>query len=68
MSLEHEDAMQEMRDGKCVWKITGNLDLMHSSFRIKHETQCDNNIFSMKCDFKKFNFCPFCGREIEVSR
>ena len=61
MSLEHEDAMQEMRDGKCVW----NTNYI-KEFRVVFNTECENHIFPMKCDIENFKYCPFCGGRIEV--
>lgn len=64
MSLEHEDAVGEMRDGKCEWTSEDDCD-NHGNDRMRH---CCGISYLHYDEFKYFKYCPYCGREIEVSR
>ena len=62
MSLEHEDAK---KDKKCVWK-----ELVCGAIYMCYESDCRERLIlaTSVTALAKFNFCPFCGREIEVMK
>ncbi len=62
MSLEHEDAMQEMRDGKCKWRLLIGMHLADDRWLSSCGFYNDIELPDLK------KTCPSCGREIEVMK
>ena len=60
MSLEHEDAVGEMRDGKCVWRLLIGMHWADDRWLSSCGFYNDVELLDLK------KACPNCGREIKV--
>ena len=52
-------------DNKCVWKKIGNESIKGGCFRsVRYISSCEK--LRSDIDEKDWEYCPYCGKEIEV--